>query len=386
MSDQTNMKRKQSPISLFWQELKKPSLLCLAIAAVLLAVQVLIMNLLLDPDYISQKPENTILVNATDNYTHAALLALENASPPKPGTLRVYLIGGSSIRESFYTDSKMSKLLSDKLGKPVELVNLATFDQTIVETLILADNVYLGPNTVLVLGCNPRILSGGPAQAQSYQCGGRLPFVAAKASARLEQATGVDECRSWVPAAYRERAYLSRYLEARFSFPFFKELRKYVTGKSKRFRSRPFFRFNRVEVYINHPFPDSVMPLSHKTEYAYRIRRNNLKKFKANHEYAFGILNDIVQQAQSKGVKVLLLQSPRSPISFAAYSAIMPLYEKSLDSLRQNHALPYIVFPRADYVEDDFYDLDHFNSKGRNEYVPYFIDSLAAYIQQNPKD
>lgn len=361
------------------REVTRPSLLCLGLALLILFIEIFFIGRLLAPSRAALSAEKDLLANETDNYTHSAYSALRSSS--SDAELKVFLVGGSAMRDSLHDDDRMSATLSRVIGRKVLFANLATFDQTLIESLLLTANLPLGPQSLVLLGVNPRRLSFGPESAAAYAKGGtRLPFIVEAVSAELKEAAGVNY-PAYLPRLVRERSYVQRYLEGHFRFPFFSRLKKYFQNERKFPKFKDFFRFRRVRFYLPHPFPDSPLPRAKKMKMAYRIRAENLGRYREYNGYSFSILEYLASYVQTRGARLVLVQSPRSPISYQAYNPVYEDYARKLEAFRSQRNLLYMKFPGPDIFGDEyFYDLDHFTSKGRRKYVPGFISDLKGYL------
>lgn len=374
------MSLRRGQIKEFVAEVKRPSLGSLLVALALVAVQLVLLQYLLSPGRVADLDETSVLVNETDNFTHAALAALK--SQAIQGGLKVFAIGGSSIRECFFEDDRMSGLLSQTLGRKVTFVNLATFDQSIVETLILVFSLTLDSESVVIVGINPRFLSSGPEVARTYCSGGRLPFVVQASKRMIAANIDAGPCSWPLPAAYLERAYIRRFMDSRLEFPFLKRLLAFIKGEKGFPPLKDFWRFRQVDFYLPHPFPDSPLPVPEKKKMAYRIRTEYLDRFRENHGFAFSLFEAVLDHVSGNGAQVVLLESPRSEISYQAYRPIMDVYRQDLNRVLAETALPYVRFPRrAMFSEDDFHDLDHLHSGGRRKYVPWFVEKFKELLR-----
>ena len=258
-----------------------------------------------------------------------------------------------------HSEASLAGAVGSAAGRPVEVVNLATHNQSLAQTLALVDNLPRG-NGLLAVGLSPNRFTTTPREDLGLLAGRTLALTSPALegflrpyATRREPLPGVlpgilDFATSYV----RQRASLSD--------PWFAPLS-----------------------YSHHYISDSYRPaMSARYAGSRQELARELPLYAANAAYNEAALRAIVKLGREKGYAVALFEQPLAPeASGPGWDAYLARYEAAVRALAASLDVPYVtVAPSARLNADDFGDLFHLNGSGRSKWTGPFSARLAPLV------
>jgi len=296
-------------------------------------------------------PEENALRNARDQFTH---VSYELGKIRREGGEAVYLLGGSSARESIESVIPLEK----KLGH--RFVNLGYYKQSFGESIAIIDQLPEGGT--LLIGVNVRRFI---ASLKDYvsQLDGRGLLVHSEALLEfIRSKQGVE---------------LSQY----FILPgFVRYLRKYYRAHQESMLSGniPWIRFQQH-------FYDNKDRLSSegKQELFSKILQIYLPAYKENFALNMSALRSLINLGKERRLGLVFLELPLHPKMREIFGKTYPQYKKAIQSLSYEEKIPYWdLNPVADLLDEDFYDHTHLIRSGRLKFQNALAAKLHAHLHE----
>jgi len=293
---------------------------------------------------------------ANDDYVRVTYELGKLKKDPPQGTT-VYLFGGSGTIESFVTQKALAAAIAKAGGGDVNVISLAAHQQTLAQTLAIIDNLPPGKG-VLLIGLAPSRLSPSPKQDVGLLSG--RPIIApspwlAKLAPKLYGKSAPHG--GVIPGIFD---YLGSYLRQRAA-----------TG--------PFWGLSiPYAIHYYPPGAKGALPLA-KRQNIFKVLRRDRKAYRANADYNFAVLRQIVLLGKERGYQVVLYDQP---LNFSAggptWGGVLPAYQKRAEAMAKQLGVPYIHIERgADLSDADFADLYHLLQSGRLKWQAELARLLA---------
>ncbi len=135
----------------FLRGLASTSPLAMLVAALLLVPAILGLEALFVSGAWSGVPLEYWLRKSSDDYVYVSWTVARNRQDP-PGVPGIYVLGGSSARESIVGGESLARRVEEAGGPPVVAYDLGSMNQNFAQSLAVADNVPLP--ALLVVGVN----------------------------------------------------------------------------------------------------------------------------------------------------------------------------------------------------------------------------------------
>jgi hypothetical protein len=285
----------------------------------------------------------------------------------------MYVLGGSTSREFFYDDQRMSRIV----GHP--FVNLGSSSQSLIDSLRLIDNIK-SKNATVIYCLYPmkfmRFLSTEPEDSL-YLMGAYLKYPVL--SPAVESLLADVDPRTWSTALVAE---LNVYCYLLKNYFFHKNLmlqRKFTSS---------------IDIPFKVLFLDNRPPIQHfyhKQAYDRNLLRLELFKIKkkigqnleANLKINFHLLDRFIDIAQQHSHQIRILELPYSYTFERMFERELKIYQQQLNVFLQKH--PRIPFKRIDFnvyrgKEELFYDHGHLLDKGRDYFYPFIKELIEEDI------
>jgi len=302
--------------------------------------------------------EERMLRIPNDDYVHVSFRVADLKKHP-PTTPVVYLFGGSGTLELLHSEGALADAVSAAAGTPVEVVDLATHDQSPGQTLAIIDNLPSTPG-LLAIGVSPNRLTASP-QHDAGQLGGK-PL--ALTSPRLAEVLA-----GRVDTGPRLPGLLPGILDFAVSYV-----------RSRASLSTPWLSsVTRADhYYVDGEAASMSARIAGSREELAREKR----LYDTYAAYNLDVLREAIRLGRERGFTVALFEQPLAPeASGPAWEAFLARYRSSIRELAREEGVPYVdVQPRARLSADDFVDFFHLKGSGRDKWTEVFAPSLAEAL------
>ena len=290
----------------------------------------------------------------------------------------ILLVGGSTMREAFISPKQMEDMLGER-GVSLQVLNLSSFDQTLEETdAILAeaiDSELLRRGDIVVIGVHPNRLSKPAGLGMPLE---RLPFLQPASSTKVGPAAALVDPFF---AIWRSKSFLWTWIEGHLT----PNVR--MTGAAMRrlecftsclmtLAGGDLWRWPRG--YLRYAYPDSELPEDVRLSMTAEVVRLRVPAFRANHEEAVARLAPIFDLLDRHGIRAVLVNLPRSALSYKAFSPIELIYLENMRSYESRGVEFLNLASEPVLANTQFYDLDHIRRGSRLAVTASFVSRLAA--------
>ena len=309
--------------------------------------------------------EGRLLRITHDDYVHVSVKVQQLKEHP-PATRTVYLFGGSGTMECFVSEASLAAQIGRDAGQPVQVVSLAAHQESMAMTLALVDNLPPGPAT-LAIGLAPIRLDGPPARDASLLAGHtllvrspRLAQIAPKYFGKSAPATGA------IPGIFD---YLGSYLRERG-----------IGAGTALWGARI--------KYEPHYYPWGAAghsPLA-KRRNVLTVLETDASLYRANADYNFAMLEEILKLARERGYRVVLFDQPLNASAAGPdWNGVVPAYRKRARALAARYGVPYVDIERVVKLTDgDFADLYHLLAPARLRWQSVMAREFASTLGAPP--
>lgn len=364
----------------FVETVFKPRISAIIAALLTLASLGLYLNSYLILPNFSERKMLFMLSTERDDYGHISFVLSHLPKEPYTG---VFAIGGSGMREALPSTLVFSRQMQMSLSNQVFFENLSAFGQSMSESLEIVSNIvrqgYAKKGSLFIIAINPRRFTESPKQAIVSCTVNRIPLIE-----RTELKDFLNEQGykvPWYPNLMRQTLALRNFIQGRTD-PQYKKLmenlRQFNCGVSCMLDLLSHSPFHQPQYYFQFAYPDKSLPVSVKQSMKNQIETLRVPEFKQNFQFSQQILERLIVLVQKHHYKVILLDLPRSPESYAGYHAIENSYKKLITQL-QAQGITYInMKDQRVFLTSNFYDLDHLRSASR----PVIAKELIKIISQ----
>ena len=343
----------------FGRGFRNRSPLVLVVAAVLLVPALLGFQWLFTSGAWTVVPLDAALRNPEDSFTYISW-TVGKAQQDRPATPGLYLLGGSSARESIVSGDALAAEIADLGGPRVAAYDLGSINQNFAESLAVVDSVPDTPAWLLVginLGRFTATRDQNAAQAEGREF--------------LLESGGVH---SFVSSTWGLEKYQYTILPGIWA---------YITDWSRKHGGK-----------LLSGDPPSTEYALHR--YSARTRRSDGQKkrlvtkwntsrrpvFEKNLDANLQMLEALLAQARERGVKVVLLELPiNKEIVGDSFDDARRQYQEPVAALGEKYGAPYIDLNQTvDIPSRDFQDLSHLIAPGRVIWQHALAKELAPLL------
>lgn len=312
--------------------------------------------------------EPYLLRNNADDWTHNGfeIQRIKKATSSKNNKHVVIFLGGSVGIEAITTDEEMSRMLSDRMNRPVFFRNLCSSYKTFSDEIKIIEELGSLNATIIF---NTEIL--------------RFKTTNDKQLVRFFKETEHEHLKYYfLPTSTYSSAILEQFnIEAgikhrvrvfRTSTVFGEILKKklylYFFSARKRVKS----------IHVRHT-ADGKKPVDEKRQKALSIILDSeLENIAKAHHVNYQLFRAAIGKAQSNGNRVILVDTPTNPLFDNQMEAFTPKYNKLIQDLVKEKNLEYIdLRDAADWKPEDFRDLHHMLPSGRGKYTAVLAEKLV---------
>lgn len=318
--------------------------LVLVAAGLLLLPVVLGLNAFFAQGYWTAAPLKHLLVKQSDDFTWVSWSVGRVKRDPPDGPA-VYLLGGSSARESIPSGSSLAEEVERLSGRRIDAVNLGSMNQNFAQSLAVIDNVPDTPATVLV-GINA-IRFTRPDWDNQRQAEGKPILLAS------------SFLREYVSSTYGKQKYAYTIIPGIFT---------YLTTYLQDHKSELLSGQIPEREYGHHRY--HVWQTKSVKRKEQMVRQFNAKwqpVLPENLQYNLAMLDQLLIEARKRGIRVILLELPTNrAIIGHDFDWARKQYVPPVRALAAKYDVPYVDFnPELHLKNSDFYDLSHLVEPGR---------------------
>ncbi len=318
--------------------------LVLIVAGLLLLPVVFGLNAFFADGYWTRVPLKYWLVKQSDDYTWVSWTVGQIKRDP-PDVPAVYLLGGSSARESITSGPSLANQVRRMSGTEIEAVDLGSMNQNFAQSLTVLENVPDTP-AALIVGINA-IRFTRPGWDNWRQADGR-PL--------LLDSTFV---RDYVRDEYGKHKYTYTIIPGIFSY-----LTTYLEEHKKELLEGEIPE----REYGQHRY--HVWQRKSDDRKRQMVRIFNKKWQPVLPQYLqenLGMLEELLVEARRRHIEVILLELPTNrEIIGDDFDWARKQYVPPVQALAQEYDVPYVDFnTELDLRSKDFYDLSHLIEPGR---------------------
>ena len=284
------------------------------------------------------------LRTASDDYSYVSWVVgkVKRDPPQKPS---LYLLGGSSARESIVSGASLAADVKREGGPDVAAWDLGSINQNFAQSLAVADNVPATP-TYLLIGV------------------GLGRFTSDRGSS-LKQAEGRElllESRflqRYVARTYGKYKYTTTILPGVFS-----QLTSKVQQQGHELLSgklpRRTYGQHRYNVRNSHT-------LAEKERMVTVWNKRRYPKFRRHLRFHLDMLEQLLVRSRQRGLHAVLVELPfNREIVGDRFDHAIAQYQAPVEALAAEYGVPYVDFNRDLRIPDgDFHDLSHLTEPGR---------------------
>jgi hypothetical protein len=305
-------------------------------------------------------PLDRALRNPEDSFTYISWM-VGRAKQDVPSTAALYLLGGSSARESIVGGDSLAAEISQDGGPRVAAYDLGSINQNFAESLSVVDAAPDTPAWLLV-GVNL----------------GRFT------STKQENAQQAEGREILLDSTSVHRFVSSRWDLQKYAYTILPGIWSYITGWARDHGTQ----------LLGGDAPDTQYALH---RYSAETRRSDSQKkglvtkwntsrkpiFDQNRAANLQMLDELLAQAKERGVRVVLLELPlNKAIVKDSFAASQLQYQVPVARLAEKYGYPYVDLNRqVDIPSRDFQDLSHLIAPGRVIWQHALAKELAQLLR-----
>lgn len=287
-------------------------------------------------------PVEYCLCDGNDTSTYVSWTIGHNKRRP-PDVPAVYLLGGSTAREALLSGPSLAADVSRLGGPQVAAWNLGSSNQHFSESLAIVDNVPRDSSTWVIVGISPGRFMASPADSEGQVVG----FSVLTGSRHLQQYVSTEYGRYTTAVTILPGilTYLGDVLAANAS-----------AGRPVQ-RQYDGFKYTLARSYTPAQ-KDSMVATWFERAYP---------RFRSNLDYNLAMLEQVVECAQARGLRIVLLDLPLNHRALdGRFDGIVAAYQTPVRALARDRGVPYVELDRAyPLPSSDFHDLMHLVEPGR---------------------
>jgi hypothetical protein len=318
--------------------------LVLVAALALLVPFLLGLELLFTSGAWSDIPLDYWLRTPSDDYVYVSWTVGRNKEDP-PDEPSIYLLGGSTMRESITSDGALEAAIAKAGGPDTEAFDLGSLNQNFAQSLAVVDNVPDTPTTVII-GINSGRFT--PSRGDNQK-----------------QAEG----RELLLKSVFLREYVNRESgDYRYAYTILPGIFAYFTTYVQENRGELLSFDLSSRTYGQHLYDvTSIHTVAKKKWVVAAWNRLRRPVFQKNLDYNVAMLDELLRRAAQRGMGVVLLELPwdRAIIGHA-FDDTRAAYQTRARALATKYNVPYLDFSEeVPLTNEDFHDLSHLVEPGR---------------------
>lgn len=284
------------------------------------------------------------LRKSSDDYVYVSW-AVANAKQDPPDEPTLYLLGGSSARESITSGDALEQAIVEAGGPDTEAYDLGSMNQNFAQSLAIIDNVPDTP-AVAIVGINPGRFTPDRGANQKQAAGRELLL---------------------------KSSFLRRYVteesgKYRYTYTILPGILSYLTSYVQEHQDDLLSGRLPTRTYGQHRYNiKHIHTVKQKQRMVERWNRQRAPVFRKHLDYNLAMLEQLLERARARGVDVVLLELPwNRAIIGGDWDHAFEQYRPRVAALAEEHGVPYIDYSAELPLENGyFHDLSHLVEPGR---------------------
>ena len=292
----------------------------------------------------SDVPLDHWLRKASDDYTYVSWTVGRNKQDP-PDEPSIYLLGGSSLRESITSGDALEAVISKAGGPDTESFDLGSMNQNFAQSLAIVDNVPDTPTTVII-GVNPGRFTPSRGDNQKQAEGREL----------LLKSTVLREYVNEESGKYK------------YTYTILPGILSYATSYVQEHEDELLALDVPTRTYGQHRYNfKAIHTVKQKRRMVEVWNKRRRPIFRKNLDYNVAMLDELLRRAAERGIDVVLLELPwNREIIGDAFDDTRAAYQPRVRALATKYDVPYIDYnAELPLTNADFHDLSHLVEPGR---------------------
>ncbi len=346
-------------MSAFHRGFRNRSPLVLIAAALLLVPALLAFQWLFTSGVWTAVPLDRALRNADDSFTYISWMVGKAEQQP-PDVPALYLLGGSSARESIVSGDALAAEIAQLGGPRVAGYDLGSINQNFAESMAVVDSVPDTPAWLLV-GINLGRFTA-TKQQNAVQAQGRELLLKSGA------------VHSFVSSEWGAEKYQYTILPGIWA---------YITDWARKHGAKLLEGDAPSTEYALHRYSAKTRRSdSQKRRLVTKWNTSRKPVFDENLDANLQMLEELLARARERGVRVVLLELPlNKEIVGDSFEASQRQYQEPVRALSEQFGVPYVDLNQTVYIPSrDFQDLSHLIAPGRVIWQHALAKELAPLL------
>lgn len=302
-------------------------------------------------------PLKYCLRKASDDFTAVSWRVgrVRRDPPSMPG---VYVLGGSTARESIVSGDSLARRVRSAGGPAVAAFDLGSINQNFAQSLAVVDTVPDTP-AILLVGINQGRFTPSRGDNQKQAVGRELLLKSDFLKRYVAGESGKYRYDPTIlPGVF---AYLTSWLQTHSGTLLSGELPSREFGQH---------RYNRRTDHT----------VAQKEAMVRKWNKRRASVFRRNFDYNLAMLEQLLERARERGVQVVLLELPfNREIIGDDYDWVKAKYKPAVRELADDYGVRYVDFAeQVPLTNGQFHDLSHLNELGRPVWERRLALELAA--------
>lgn len=348
-----------------WRDFKRglhnKNPLVLVAAGVLLVAALVGIELFFTSGAYTAIPEKYLLRRASDDYMYVSYtMSSLLRHPPKVPV--VYLLGGSTARESITSGPALAAEIKQDGGPTVQAYDLGSMNQNYGQDVAIIDNAPKIPSIVLI-GVNVGRYTPS-SSASMMQTAGR------------ELLLNSPSLRKYIVSTYHRR---------RWSVTILPGIMNYLVTYLKSHRDQILHFEIPDHPYNQHRYNlRSIKSLKQKKGLVRLWLRTRWPLFQRHFDFNTAMLGELIKVTQARGLTPVLLELPSNRAVIGhAFDKPVARYRATLRGFARKYHIDYINFTgQIDIPNGDFHDLSHLVQPGRVIWQKQLADVVTKLLAQ----
>ncbi len=299
------------------------------------------------------------LRKSSDDYVYVSWTVGRNKNDP-PDRPTIYLLGGSTARESITGDETLAASIAKDGGPDTEVYNLGSMNQNFAQSLAVIDNIPDTPATVII-GVNPGRFTPSRGDNQKQAEGREFLLKSTFLRRFVNRESGAYRCTYTIlPGIF---SYFTSYVQ-----------QHQADLLSGRIPTRTYGQ-HRYNLKGKHT-------VAQKERMVERWNKRRAPIFNKNLPYNMAMLEQVLIRARERGIDVVLLELPwNREIIGHDFDEARAAYQPGVRGLAEKYGVPYIDFSeKLPLTNADFHDLSHLVEPGRVVWEARLAEELVRLL------
>jgi len=361
--------------------LRRVSLAAFLVALGLFVVELALAAWALHPDRITMIPERYLLDAPGQDRIHTTYLIAKLRREYRPEAIKVFVIGGSSIRD-LPEDKLVERELQKRLGRDVQYAALGNYSSSVLDTYVVASALPRDERTVFVHGLTPNRFQLPVAMDTGNVFNFlKIPFVWMYARDELSHLGGftvnetllrIRDAKNFIQVIFATR--VNAALQASLE-----HLRQGEFGKVAGDVATAFAPMEHIR-YQNSPMSKMVS----KARLVHLMATQETQGFMDNKEAGYRIFDDLIDTTSDVGAKHIFFLGPWSPGLRKAIGEVEHEMCAHFGGVAGKHPGRVDVMDcwGGVFKEEAFHDPVHMHDAGREMMLEPFSDMLANHVKR----